>query len=186
MQAVFRIRPFCECWTSGSVIGVDMRIDHMRDGHVLGGGESLVFVEIFLTGIDNCAFAQCATTKEIRCASGLVVVIGTKDHRFTPLVGPLPSIREILLLAVVPAVHVCAGIRQHDPHRRSTDPDNTRRTPYSSPGSEAPAEDLLPARIWRRRCVRPRIPALAVCRESQRPLCGRASVVHPYRRPQIP
>src|SRR5262249_40600884 len=98
---------------------------------------------------------------------------------FLPQASRPLSILETLPAAIARAFHVCGEVPPHDPHRRSTGLDNTRRILCFWAVFEAAAADLLQAPRWRRQCVLRRIQARGVYRESRFPLCARVLVIRP-------
>src|SRR5262245_53670707 len=80
MQTVICLSFLCESGSSGSMVRVDMRVDHMRNRHALRRGKSYVSVDISVVGIYDSAFAQRAASKDIRCTASFKIVVGTEDH----------------------------------------------------------------------------------------------------------
>src|SRR5262249_3944769 len=60
---------------------VDVRIDDVRDAHILGLREAGVRLDVIDSRIDDRAGAQRAAAEEIRGATEVVVVEGAEDHR---------------------------------------------------------------------------------------------------------
>src|SRR5712691_4343232 len=80
VQAVVGTGEARERRATRTMVGVDMRIDHVRDAHALRRRERGVRLDVPLLWIDDRALAQAATAEEIGCAAGFEVVIGPKDH----------------------------------------------------------------------------------------------------------
>src|SRR3990167_4532572 len=66
------------------MVGVHVRVDDVRDAHVLGRGERGVRIDVFLVGIHDGALAEAAAAEQVRGTAGLEVVVGLEDHRRAP------------------------------------------------------------------------------------------------------
>src|SRR5437773_2178870 len=63
------------------MIGVNVRVDDMRNLHSLRVGESDVLVDVLPVGIDDRAFAERSTAQEISRTAGRGIVVGFENHR---------------------------------------------------------------------------------------------------------
>src|SRR5687767_8214999 len=66
------------------MIGVDVRIDHVRDAHAVRRGERDVRVDVRFVRVDDRTFPEPAATEEVRGASRLEVIERPEDHARAP------------------------------------------------------------------------------------------------------
>ena len=72
----------CQLATTGTVIGMHVRVDHMRDAHALAGRERHVGVDVVDAGVDDGASAKRAAAKQIRGAAEVEVIVGPQESSF--------------------------------------------------------------------------------------------------------
>jgi hypothetical protein len=82
MEPIRRSRPLRQLQPTGIVIRMYVRIDDLRNLHLLGVGESDVRVDVLGTRIDNAALTDRAAAKQVRSAPQVVVVEGSEIHNF--------------------------------------------------------------------------------------------------------
>src|SRR4029450_12564631 len=66
-----------------TMIRVDVRVDDMRDAHVLAFRERRIRLDVVAARVHHHAFAKCAAAEKVRGAAEVEVVERTKNHRRT-------------------------------------------------------------------------------------------------------
>src|SRR4051794_22774161 len=95
MKAVLRAYLTGKLAPPRPVIGVDVRVEHVRDGHALRSGEARIGVDVALLRVHDRATAHTAAAEYVCGTPGIEVEEGSKDHGRAPMtVAVLPGSRS--------------------------------------------------------------------------------------------
>src|SRR5262245_24094617 len=72
-----------ELQSTGTMIGVDVRVDDTGDAHVLGRRECCIRLHVVGARVHYRAFSKCAAAEEVRGADKIEIEERTKNHRGT-------------------------------------------------------------------------------------------------------
>jgi len=80
VEAIRRAGPACKLEATGTMICMDVCVDHVSDPHVFRNRKGFRRLDILFSDVDGGAFTERSTPEDIARAPAFEVIEGSKDH----------------------------------------------------------------------------------------------------------